>query len=83
LGTFITEDLTFVDNTGSYDVKLDAGREARRSLEGCEVNPFDWKLSDCIISGRAELTVDFPNSSVSDGYEIDLIIFEMTIEERR
>ena len=78
IGTFITDNLTFVDATGSYDVKLDAGRQVRRNIEGCEVNPFAWEQSNCIIKGRAEIEVDLDDSSLADGFEVNLIIFEVS-----
>ncbi len=64
------EALSFRDKTKVvYPVVFDAGREARKKLDGCEFAIFGGG-SPCEITGKAEIEMD--------GAAIRLIIFEVT-----
>lgn len=52
-----------------YAVVFDAGREARKSLEGCRFAMFGGG-SPCALSGKAEIELD--------GSQVRLIIFEVS-----
>lgn len=52
-----------------YDVVFDAGREARRALEGCRFDLFQGG-TPCAITGRAEVEWN--------GARLRLILFEVT-----
>ena len=61
--------LTFRDADGTiYPVVFDAGRTARKSLEGCEFAMFGGG-SPCKMAGKAEIELE--------GSRIRLIIFEV------
>ena len=77
IGTLLGETVYFVDETGRYKVKLDAGRDVRRKIESCELNLFDSGGSKCQISGKAEVAVDLNDNNFGDGYEIELILFSV------
>lgn len=63
------EALTFRTADGTvYPVIFDAGREARRSLEGCKFAMFGGG-SPCALNGKAEIELD--------GSRIRLIVFEV------
>lgn len=77
IGTFISDTLKFGDTSGIYDVIFDAGRNARKSIEGCEINLFSLQASNCFIEGKAEIVVDWNEGDPGDGYPIKLSIYEM------
>ena len=83
IGTVYGDTLYFMDSTGHYPIVLDAGRAARRSLEGCEINPFlDADRNPCQISGMAEIEVDWKDSeNLADGFKTQLIVFELTLDK--
>jgi hypothetical protein len=63
------EALAFRDSAGTgYNVVFDAGREARKALEGCEFAMFGGG-SPCAITAKAEIEWD--------GSNLRLIIFEV------
>lgn len=63
------EALSFRDDEGNiYPVVFDAGRTARKSLEGCEFAMFGGG-SPCAMEGRAEVELD--------GSRLRLIIYEV------
>lgn len=83
IGTQYGDRLYFYDSTGSFPVLLDAGRSVRREIEGCEINPFqEPEQAACQVSGKAEIKVDWDDSSLSGGYDIELIIFEAEVVKR-
>jgi hypothetical protein len=53
----------------TYDVVFDAGREARRALEGCRFDMFQGG-TPCAVTGRAEVQWN--------GARLRLILFEVT-----
>lgn len=62
------EALHFRDTAGHvYPVVFDAGRDARRSLEGCEFKMFGG--TPCAMSGMAEIELD--------GSRIRLIVYRV------
>jgi hypothetical protein len=64
------EAIAFRDAEGNvYPVVFDAGREARRKLEGCKFAMFGGG-SPCAMSGKAEIELD--------GSRIRLVVFEVT-----
>ncbi len=64
------EALSFRDKTKVvYPVVFDAGRDARKALEGCKFAMFGGG-SPCELTGKAEIEMD--------GSAIRLIIFEVT-----
>lgn len=83
IGTTYGDQLYFYDATGNYPILLDAGRSVRRELEGCEINPFlEPEQSTCQMSGMAEIQIDWDESNLSNGYEVELIIFEANIRKQ-
>lgn len=83
IGTSFGDQIYFADITGSYKVSLDAGREVRRKIEGCEVNIFDREKSLCKISGMAEIKVENDDDNIADGIEIGLILYQVDSFEKR
>jgi hypothetical protein len=64
------EALAFRDAEGNvYPVIFDAGRDARRKLEGCKFAMFGGG-SPCAMSGKAEIGLD--------GSRVRLIVFEVS-----
>lgn len=83
IGTQYGDKLYFYDTTGSYPILLDAGRSVRRDLEGCEINTFlEPAKAPCQISGRAEIKIDWDDSSLPNGFEVELIVFEAEVSKR-
>ena len=63
------EALSFRDEANAiYPVIFDAGRTARKQLEGCKFEMFGG--TPCALTGKAEIELD--------GAQIRLIIFEVT-----
>jgi hypothetical protein len=54
----LSSTLYYVDNCGNYEVVLDAGREVRRQLGGCEVNPWRPKASSYRVTGWVEFVAN-------------------------
>lgn len=79
VGTAFGGALYFVDDFGTYQMTLDAGREVRKQLEGCTVNLFVPELSNCRGVGMAEVQADWKDMSVSKGVEIGLIVYELEV----
>lgn len=79
VGTTFGDVLYLVDQHGRYRVTLDAGREVRKQLEGCQVNPFVRDQSNCRGVGMAEVHADWENLSVSKGVAIELIVYELKV----
>lgn len=70
-GLDMTDDeaLTFRDPEGTvYPVVFDAGRTARKSLEGCKFEMFSGG-TPCAMSGKAEVELD--------GSRLRLIVYEV------
>lgn len=61
-------DLRFKSEDGTFDVLLDAGRKARKSLAGCKFTIFSG--ANCRADVKAEI-------SIKDN-EIDLIVYEIS-----
>ena len=76
IGTFITDSLHFKNQHGQFDVQFDAGRKARKSKEGREVEWFGWANSNCIVEVDAELEVD-EAFSFANGGKIKLIVYDV------
>lgn len=74
IGTMIGENLYFKNELGQFQVIFDAGREARRAIEGCELEWFGWQNSDCIVEIDAEISID-DTFEFSQGVQPKLIIF--------
>ncbi len=83
IGTMFGETVYFVDQTGRYKILLDAGRDFRRKIEGCELELFDPSSSKCKVLGKAEVRVDLDDDNVADGVEISLILFAVESFERK
>ena len=83
IGTMYGDRLYFYDSTGRYPIVLDAGRSIRRELEGCEINPFQEPAqASCQVSGMAEIKIDWDDSDLPKGFEVELIIFEAEVTKR-
>lgn len=79
VGTTFGEALYLVDQHGRYRVTLDAGRQVRKQLEGCKVNPFVPDQSNCRGVGMAEVRADWEGLSLSEGVAIELIVYELEV----
>lgn len=76
LGTYISDNIYFANEDGFFEVQFDAGREARRRIEGCLVTPFGTSSSQCVFEIDAELVVA-ERFDLADGGEIKLIVYEV------
>jgi uncharacterized protein YdeI (BOF family) len=82
IGTWIGgETLYFYDSSGLYTILLDAGRAARKSIDGCEINRHvEPHKSPCRITGKAEVKIDWDDSNnFASGIEVGLIVFELSL----
>ena len=82
IGTLIGDQIYFADSTGRFKVELDAGRDVRRSIEGCKVNMFQLEKSTCNVVGMAEISVDDGDDNAGDGFEIGLILYQVDSFEK-
>lgn len=76
IGTMIGDTLYFKNDHGQFAVQFDAGRNARKSIEGCELEWFGWANSDCIVEVDAEIAIETAYD-FADGGEIKLIVYEV------
>lgn len=76
IGTMIGDTLYFKNDHGQFKVQFDAGRNARKLIEGCELEWFGWANSDCIVEVDAEIEIDTAYD-FADGGEIKLIVYEV------
>jgi hypothetical protein len=82
IGTFIGDGIYFLDQTGRYEVTLDAGRAVRKDLANCKIG---WGYSgnhNCSAQGMAEVHVSWDASDLSEGMKVKLIIYELQITHR-
>ncbi|WP_156945896.1 hypothetical protein [Roseicyclus elongatus] len=78
IGTLFGGDrIYFADGTGRYRILLDAGRNVRRDIEGCELELFETLQSPCQIEGTVELSIDDEDDNLADGIEIEMILFSV------
>ena len=66
----------FKNDHGQFAVQFDAGRSARKSIEGCELELFGWANSDCIVEVDAEIAVE-KAYGFADGGEVKLIVYNV------
>jgi len=76
LGTFIGDRIYFLNDLGRFEVQFDAGREARRLIEGCQINPWGDTEARCLFEVDAELMVS-ESYSLADGGEVKLIVYDV------
>ena len=57
LGTFVGDDIYFKNDNGMFEVQFDAGRMARKKIDGCQLNWFDWSKSKCLFEVDAEISI--------------------------
>ena len=76
IGTLLSDELFFKNEDGQFSVQFDAGRAARKKVEGCELEWFDWAKSKCLFEVDAEIVVDEP-FSFADGGKIKLIVYDI------
>ena len=76
IGTLIGETLYFKNDDGQFAVQFDAGRNARKTIEGCELEWFGWANSNCIVDIEAEITIE-KVYDFADGGEIKLIVYDV------
>jgi hypothetical protein len=76
IGTLFGEALYFKNDDGQFSVQFDAGRNARKTIEGCELEFFGWANSNCIVDIEAEITIETVYD-FADGGEIKLIIYDV------
>lgn len=74
LGTIFGDQLYFQHELGRFTVQFDAGREARRKIEGCSITLFGNIDSRCVFEVDAELRAS-SSYKLSDGGEMELIIY--------
>ena len=68
VGVMSETDLSFKSVDGTFDVLLDAGRKARKSLSGCKFTIFSG--ANCKADIKAEISVK--------GNRIKLIVYELS-----
>ena len=71
------DQLYFADGTGRYETDLDAGRDVRRQIEGCELKLMNPETSPCKVVGMAEASTDDDDENIGDGLEIRLILYRV------
>jgi hypothetical protein len=76
IGTKIGDQLYFKNDHGQFKVQFDAGRAARKKIEGCKIEWIGWKNSKCLHEVDAEIKLD-GKYSLSDGIDLDLIVYEI------
>ena len=76
IGTLFGDSLYFKNDHGQFAVQFDAGRSARKSIEGCELELFGWANSDCIVEVDAEIAVE-KAYGFADGGEVKLIVYNV------
>lgn len=76
LGTIIGDQIYFQSDLGRFRVQFDAGREARRRIEGCSITLFGNVESRCVFEVDAELRVS-ESFNLADGGEIRLIVYNV------
>lgn len=76
LGTIFGDTIYFQSDLGSFKVQFDAGREARRLIEGCQITLFGNVESRCVFEVDAELVVS-ERYSPADGGTIELIVYNV------
>ena len=84
IGVAYGDEIRFCDETGVYDVKLDAGREARKTIEGCKFE-CDFRSpseNQCQITGMAEIEVQWDRGGGGRGFPISLIIYDGQITKK-
>lgn len=74
LGTIFGDQLYFQHDLGRFAVQFDAGRDARRKIEGCSITLFGNVDSRCVFEVDAELRAS-SSYKLSDGGEMELIIY--------
>lgn len=75
------EKIYFYDSSGRYAILLDAGRAARKSIEGCKIDDYvEPHKNPCPITGKAEVKIDWDDSkNFASGIEVGLIVFELSL----
>lgn len=76
LGTIVGDQIYFQSDLGRFRVQFDAGREARRRIEGCSITLFGNVESRCVFEVDAELRVS-ESFNLADGGEIRLIVYSI------
>ena len=76
IGTIFGDTLYFKNDFGQFSVQFDAGRNARKSIEGCELEWCGWANSDCIVEVDAEISIE-TEYDFADGGELKLIVYEV------
>jgi len=76
IGTLVSDTLYFKNDHGQFQVQFDAGRSARKLIEGCELEWFGWANSDCIVEVDAEVEIETA-FTFAEGGEIKLIVYEV------
>lgn len=76
IGTLIGDNLYFKNDHGQFSVQFDAGRSARKAIEGCKLEWYGWANSDCIVEVDAEIVIETAYS-FSEGGEIKLIVYNV------
>lgn len=62
IGTTIGDLLYFKNDDGRFQVQFDAGRSARKSIEGCELEWFGWQTA--IASSRWTLKLPLLQNTI-------------------
>ncbi len=76
IGTLIGDNLYFKNDQGRFSVQFDAGRNARKSIDGCELEWFGWANSDCIVEVDAEIAIE-EVYDFADGGQVKLIVYDV------
>ena len=76
LGTFVGEAIYFKNDNGMFEVQFDAGRAARKKIEGCQLDWFVWSKSKCLFDVDAEISIS-EAFSLAEGGKITLIIYDI------
>ncbi len=76
IGTLIGDQLYLKNDSGTYEVIFDAGRNARKQIQACELEWFGWKNSECRFEFDVEYQIE-KSDEISDGKKIRLIVFAL------
>lgn len=83
IGSLFGDQLYFVDGSGKYKIELDAGRDVRRKIEGCEIELFYATQSPCQIVGMVELAIAAEDEDAGDGFEIGMILYSVELFQNK
>ncbi len=67
IGTLFGNALYVKNDHGQFKVQFDAGRSARKFIEGCELELFGWANSNCVVDFDVEIAIEEPYDFAQGG----------------